>query len=83
MFLSRTLLCAALVLPLSSAAMAKRMKEADMLRAQAEHVCYDDAQRLCGAFVPDEAKIATCMRAKRVQLSPACGKVFDKGMKMR
>jgi len=32
--------------------------------------------------VPDEAKVRACMKAKKASLSPACRKVFDRGMGM-
>ncbi len=52
----------------------------ERLRAQAEHDCYDDVQKLCNDAIPDETKITACMQAKRASLSPACGKVFDRGL---
>ncbi len=63
----------------ADAASAKQMSERDRMRAQAEHLCYGDVQKLCNAAIPDEGKIAACMKAHRAQLSPACRKVFDAG----
>ena len=54
----------------------------ERLRKQAEHDCYPDAQRLCSDAMPDEAKVQACMTAKRAQLGPACGKVFDAADKL-
>jgi hypothetical protein len=34
--------------------------------------CTPDAMRLCNQFIPDEAKITSCMMAKKRQLSPEC-----------
>lgn len=34
--------------------------------------CTPDAMRLCNQFIPDEAKVKTCMMAKRGQLSAEC-----------
>ena len=61
---------------------AKAMSDREMLRAEAEHVCYDDAQKLCPDAMPDEVKVEACMKAKRAQLSSGCSKVFDKGAKL-
>jgi len=81
MMLTRTVLCAAIVLTMSTPLMAATLPtEKEKLRAEAEHVCYDDAQKLCPDAVPDEAKVTACMKAKKANLSPACRKVFDRGM---
>ena len=81
MLMSRTLLCGALLLAMGSAGEARQMKEADRIRAEAEHLCFDDVQKLCGAFIPDEAPITACMTQRRDQLSAPCRKVFDDGTK--
>ena len=79
----RAALCAAMVLSTMSPGMAaKRPSAKEMLRQQAEHDCYPDAQRLCADAMPDEAKVQACMTAKRRQLGPACSKVFDAADKM-
>jgi hypothetical protein len=83
MMLTRTVLFAAIVLTMSTPLMAAKVPtEQEKLRAEAEHVCYDDAQKLCPDAVPDEAKVTACMKAKKAKLSPACRKVFDRGMGM-
>ena len=41
-------------------------------RAAQEAACGGDATRLCGPVIPDEQKIAACLRANRAQVSPAC-----------
>ena len=64
----------------SGPASARKISEDERLRQQAEHLCYDDVQKLCAADIPDEAKITACMKLKRADLSPACGKVFDHGI---
>jgi hypothetical protein len=43
------------------------------------HPCAGDAQRLCGEFIPDRAKIATCLSQKKRELSPACGAIIGGG----
>lgn len=41
-------------------------------RAAQEAACSGDATRLCGEAIPDEQKIAACLRANRAKISPAC-----------
>lgn len=45
---------------------------------EARQACTPDVFRLCGDFIPNADKITACLKAKRDQLSPACGKVFGK-----
>lgn len=79
----RSAACAALVLTMATPLTAATLPTAkEKLRGEAEHVCYDDAQKLCPDAVPDEAKVRACMEAKKASLSPACRKVFDRGMGM-
>ena len=79
---SRLLLAATVVgLALTGTASA-RVKGVTQRQLQ-EQACYNDAMTLCKDAVPDEAKITVCMTAKRSQLSPMCGKVFDEGEKAR
>lgn len=70
------LLGLALVGCLATAAPAKN--KAPTLRDQEQAACYNDAMRLCGDFVPDEAKITACMTEKKSQVGPACLKFFGK-----
>ena len=79
----RVALCAALVLSMTGPLLAaKHLTPRELLRQQAEHDCYGDAQRLCSDAMPDETKVQACMTAKRAQLGPACGKVFDTADKL-
>lgn len=83
MILTRTILSTAIMLTTSTSLMAaKVLTEKEKLRAEAEHVCYDDVQKLCPDAVPDEAKVTACMKTKKANLSPACRTVFDRGMSM-
>ena len=56
------------------------MSDRERARAQAEHLCYNDVQKLCNPEIPDEAKIAACMKFHRTELSRGCRKVFDAGI---
>ena len=62
------------------AAAAKAPSDAELMRQQAEHLCYDDVQKLCNDSIPDEDKIKACMKVHHAQLSPGCAKVFDQGI---
>jgi hypothetical protein len=62
-------------------ASARMVSDKERMRQQAEHLCYNDVQRLCNAEIPDEARIEACMKVHRAQLSPGCRKVFDTGLK--
>ncbi|UDL94730.1 hypothetical protein LGH83_00080 [Lichenihabitans sp. PAMC28606] len=46
------------------------------LRDRQQAACYDDAQRLCGEFVPDVNKVTTCMKAKKAEVSPKCAAAY-------
>ena len=81
MLLKRIVLSGAVLLLTASPLLAKIRSERDRLRAEAEHACYTDATTLCPDAIPDEAKVTACMTMKRAQLSPACGKVYDRGIK--
>jgi uncharacterized membrane protein len=70
-------LAAALALAVwASPASAQR---ADDMKGQGQHPCAGDAQRLCGEFIPDRGKIATCLSQKKRELSPACGAIIGGG----
>ena len=62
-------------------ASARMVSDKERMRQQAEHLCYNDVQRLCNAEIPDEARIEACMTVHRAQLSAGCRKVFDTGIK--
>lgn len=34
--------------------------------------CVGDAQKLCNEFIPDRAKVASCLFKKKRELTPAC-----------
>jgi len=54
---------------LASPASAQR---ADDMRGGGQNPCAPDAQRICSAFIPDRAKVASCLFKNKRQLSSAC-----------
>lgn len=77
---TRAALCAALIMSVTVPAVAAPMTPQEKVRAQAEHDCYDDVQKLCSDVTDDEEKVKACMKVHHAQLSPTCAKDFDAGM---
>ena len=75
-----TIVVCALAICAGSALAAKLPSDAEKLRQQAEHLCYNDVQKLCGDAIPDEDKIKACMETHHGQLSAPCAKVYDQGI---
>lgn len=46
---------------------------------EARQACTPDAMRLCSEFIPDAAKVKTCMLHKRRELSEACRTAMSGG----
>lgn len=59
----------ALSLAWASPAAAQR---ADDMKGGGQSPCAGDAQRLCNEFIPDRAKVASCLFRNKKQLAPAC-----------
>ena len=78
--IAKTIVAAGLFLAAAAPTLAKAPTDAERLRQEAEHLCYDDVQKLCGDSIPDEDKIKACMKSHHAQLSPACAKVYDQGV---
>jgi hypothetical protein len=82
MTLTRAALCTALLLSAVQPVFAAGpMTDQERMRAQAEHDCYDDVQKLCSDVTSDEEKVKSCMKAHHAQLSPKCAKAFDAGQR--
>ena len=45
--------------------------------ADGQDACQSDAMRLCKDAVPDEDRIAACLKQNRAKLTPACRKSFN------
>jgi hypothetical protein len=43
-----------------------------------EEACTPDVYRLCNDYVPNRARIVSCLKAKRSRLSPACRAVMSR-----
>jgi len=62
-------------------------QRADDMKGGGQHPCTGDAQSICSAFIPDRAKVASCLFKNKARLSSACsaalggGKVKAKGKK--
>jgi hypothetical protein len=39
--------------------------------------CTPDALLLCGSYIPDPARVESCLRQRKVDLSEACRAVFE------
>ena len=39
---------------------------------QDQDACMQDAQTVCGQFIPDRERVAHCLMANRRKISPAC-----------
>jgi hypothetical protein len=47
-------------------------QRADDMKGGGQHPCTGDAQSICSAFIPDRAKVASCLFQNKARLSPAC-----------
>jgi hypothetical protein len=50
--------------------------KADDLRDRQVAACSGDAMRLCSDAIPDEAKVTSCMMARKPDLSAGCRALF-------
>ena len=81
--LLRTAMCAGVLAGVPALGFAKSLDDAERIREQAQHDCFDDVNKLCPNDIPDEDRIIACMKAQRAQLSPICRKEFEQGLLMR
>lgn len=47
------------------------------LQDRQQAACYDDAQRLCGDFMPDADKVEACMLTMKDKVSDRCRKFYQ------
>ena len=74
-------LAAGLVLTLGTFASPVTAQRADEMR-NAQNPCVGDAQRICNEFIPDRAKVASCLFKNKSQLAPACRAQLGGGTKV-
>ena len=56
----------------ASPAVAQRADDMKPGQGGGQHACAGDAQSICSAFIPDRAKVASCLFKNKSKLSPAC-----------
>ena len=47
------------------------------LQDRQQAACYDDAERLCGDFMPDADKVEACMITMKDKVSARCRKFYQ------
>ena len=75
MFVKRALVMALVSIFMTTAALSQSRS-----RQQETIACQDDALRLCGPYIPDQAKIYSCLLTYRAYISPAC-RAIDTGIR--
>src|SRR5262245_6048342 len=56
-------------------------QRSDDMKGGGQHPCAGDAQRVCSEFIPDRAKVASCLFKNKRQLSSACSAALGGGKK--
>jgi hypothetical protein len=77
MFFTKLVLAALMIGGVATAALAN--SSTVTLKDRENAACFNDVQRLCGNFIPDEDAVKSCMAAKRRQVSAACAKFYKPG----
>lgn len=65
----------------ASPASAQRADEMKAGQGGGGHPCAGDAQRICSEFIPDRAKVASCLFKNKPKLSSACRAELGGGKK--
>ncbi|MGB9366119.1 MAG: hypothetical protein WCE79_08905 [Xanthobacteraceae bacterium] len=47
-------------------------QRSDDMKGGGQHPCAGDAQSICSEFIPDRAKVASCLFKNKARLSSAC-----------
>jgi len=66
---------------LVSPAAAQRADDMRPGQGGGQHACAGDAQRICGEFIPDRGKVASCLFKNKSQLSAGCRTELGGGKK--
>ena len=56
-------------------------QRADDMKGGGQHPCAGDAQSICSEFIPDRAKVASCLFKNKARLSSACSASLGGGKK--
>ena len=51
------------------------------MKGGGQHPCAGDAQSICSEFIPDRAKVASCLFKNKARLSQACSAALGGGKK--
>jgi len=54
-------------------------QRADDMKGGGQHPCAGDAQSICSEFIPDRAKVASCLFKNKSRLSSACSAALGSG----
>ena len=69
---TKALFAAALIAALGVFASPATAQRADDMKGGGGNPCAPDAQRICGQFIPDRGKVASCLFKNKSQVSAAC-----------
>jgi hypothetical protein len=47
------------------------------LEDRQQAACFQDAQKLCGNYIPNVDQVTACMSDKRPLVSPKCAEMYD------
>ena len=64
--------CAGAALLLAVCAAPAGAQRADDMKGGGQHPCASDAQSICSEFIPDRAKVASCLFKNKARLGSAC-----------
>jgi hypothetical protein len=71
--------CAGAVLCLALWAVPADAQRADDMKGGGQHPCAGDAQSICSEFIPDRAKVASCLFKNKARISAACSAAIGGG----
>ena len=73
--------CAGAALCLAVLAAPAAAQRADDMKGGGQHPCASDAQSICSEFIPDRAKVGSCLFKNKARLSSACSAALGGGGK--
>jgi len=57
-------------------------QRSDEMKGGGQHPCAGDAQSICSEFIPDRAKVASCLFKNKSRLTSACSAAIGGGKKV-